>query len=163
MRKIFIEKMIAGDFGGPLFAGNRLEPVGSYLGTPEWWNFGSEDEFVALLGYSDFEVALVTRDNHIVVERIGLVLWLASQEEIALKSLPLRAAKGIKVEMGRISPGMSFQKLQIVLENLGLDYRYRRIQDASERTLVVTIATSRCEMLFFRVNGTDGLAEIQFT
>lgn len=63
MRVIAITSMLVGTSDYPLVPGSKLEKLGKFLGVPDRWDFGIEDEFTCQLGYADFEFSLRTRSN----------------------------------------------------------------------------------------------------
>jgi hypothetical protein len=88
------------------FPGNRLEAVGRFLGVPERWDFGIEDEFVCQLGYGDFELNLRTQANRVEVERIWIEFWDTSADRPIPKTARIRLTGETQVELGEFQPGL---------------------------------------------------------
>ncbi|OAP49615.1 hypothetical protein [Sinorhizobium americanum] len=126
MRKISITSMLLGAVHTPLAPGSRLEELGKFLGIPDRWDFGIDEEFMCQLGYGDFEIALRARANRVEVEWVWLELWHARRGEPQPKAAPLRLVDGIDVDLGAFRPGISLSSVKALLDSLQLSLR--RIQ-----------------------------------
>ncbi|MCA1403492.1 hypothetical protein I6F26_02605 [Ensifer sp. IC3342] len=161
MRSLSVTSMLLGVHGTPVAPGSRMEKLGAFLGVPDRWDFGIEDEFICQLGYADFEISLRTRGNQVEVERVWLELWHAHNGEPQPKKSPIRLVDGIDVDLGVFQPGISLSTAKALLDSLQAVYEESTQQDASEVTSRIVLGT-KSELLFFRGDGGPRLMEIHF-
>ncbi|THK36799.1 hypothetical protein EHS39_16910 [Ensifer sp. MPMI2T] len=157
MWRLSVTSMLLGAHETPVAPGSRLEKLGAFLGVPDRWDFGIEDEFICQLGYADFEISLRTRGNQVEVERVWLELWHAHNGEPQPKKSPIRLADGIQVDLGAFQPGISLSTAKALLDSLQIFYE----EDASEVTGRIALGT-KSELLFFRGDDEPRLMEIHF-
>ncbi|WP_331373637.1 hypothetical protein [Sinorhizobium chiapasense] len=153
--------MLLGARETPLAPGSRLEKLGEFLGVPDRWDFGIEDEFICQLGYADFEISLRTRDNRVEVERVWLELWHARNGEPQPKKSPIRLVDGIDVDLGAFQPGIPLSTAKALLDSLLVVYEEPPQEDAGEVASRIVLGT-KSELLFFRGDDEPRLMEIHF-
>jgi hypothetical protein len=161
MTIISISAMLQGEFSTPLFPGNRLERVGKFLGVPERWDFGIEDEFICQLGYGDFELNLRTQANRVEVERVWIELWDTSADKPIPKTDRIRLTQGTQVELGEFAAGLPLSAAKRALESLNLFYEESAPSDGSEVVKRLILPT-HAELLFFRGEREPVLMEVHF-
>jgi hypothetical protein len=161
MRNISITSMLLGASESPLLPGSRLEKIGKFLGVPDRWDFGIEDEFICQLGYADFEICLRTRGNQVEVERMWIELWHARQGQPEPKTSPIRLVDGIDVDLGAFQPGMLLSSLKALFDSLHIDYEEYAEGGTSEIAARVVLGTNS-ELFFFRGDDEPRLMEIHF-
>lgn len=161
MTRISIEAMLCGTFPTPLFPGNRLEHVGKFLGVPDRWDFGIEDEFICQLGYGDFELMLRTTANRVEVERIWVELWDTAEGMLIPKTARMRLARRIHVDLGKFGAGVPLSAAKAALGALDLTYQEYASQNASEVVRTLLLSTN-AELLFFTGEREPVLMEIHF-
>lgn len=161
MTRISINSMLLGEFDSPLSPGNRLEDVGKFLGVPDRWDFGIEDEFICQLGYGDFELNLRTRANRVEIERLWIELWDTASGEPTPKAVPIRLTQGMKVDLGKFEPGLPLSLAKAALGSLDMSYEELNSKDASE-IVIRLLLPMNAELLFFRGEDEPILMEIHF-
>ncbi|MCA1366612.1 hypothetical protein I6F15_04230 [Bradyrhizobium sp. BRP14] len=161
MRSLSVTSMLLGARETPLSPGSRLEKLGKFLGVPDRWDFGIEDEFHCQLGYADFEICLRTRGNRVEVERVWLELWDTPHGEPQAKESPIRLVDGIDVDLGAFQPGIPLSTAKALLDSLQVSYKESTQEDASEVTRRIALGT-KSELLFFRGDDEPRLMEIHF-
>lgn len=161
MRTIAITSMLVGTSDYPLVPGTKLETLGKFLGVPDRWDFGIEDEFTCQLGYTDFEFSLRTRSNCVEVERVWLELWNAHQGEPQPKRSPIRLVDGIEVDLGGFQPGISISSAKALLDSLRVFYEEFSQDDGSEIASKIVLET-KSELYFFQGECEPRLMEIHF-
>lgn len=161
MTRISIDLMLIGEFDTPLSPGNRLENVGKFLGVPDRWDFGIEDEFICQLGYSDFELNLRTRANRVEIERLWIELWNTASGEPTPKTAPIRLTQGTQVDLGKFQPGLPLSLAKVALGSLDMSYEEFDFNDASEIVTKLLLPTN-AELYFFRGEEEPVLMEIHF-
>lgn len=160
LNTIDIEAMIAGRPDTLITPDMSLNVLGSRLGPPQWWNFADERPFGALLGYGDFEIMVWSTRDRVDVRRIGLELWEGADGELQPKK-KIRIARRVNVSLGDFIPGMGFDAAVNKIRSLNCKFDVTDHDDASEVKCVISLG-KRCRLVFFRMNGELGLAEIQF-
>jgi hypothetical protein len=161
MQKMSLELMLRGEQQSPLWPDSTLGKIGYFLGTPDRWDFANESFFSCQLGYADFEINLQARDNQVVVTWFWVELWDTPEGKPSPKKTRIRLARGIKVELGRVQPGLALADARTLLDSLGVKFQEFDRNDAS--AIVKEFRTaSNAELLFFR--GPDGpvLMEVHF-
>lgn len=153
--------MLRGEFSTPLYPGNRLERVGKFLGVPERWDFGIEDEFVGQLGYGDFELNLRTQANRVEVARIWIELWNTLDDRPIPKKVPIRLTGETQVELGEFQAGRPLSAAKRVLESLKLSYEEFTPNDGSEVVRRLLLPT-HAELFFFEGELEPVLMEVHF-
>lgn len=161
MASISIPSMLIEKFDSPLFPGNVLGEVGKFLGVPDRWDFGIEDEFICQLGYGDFELNLRTRANRVEVERIWIELWDTPDDKPTPKRAPIRLARHLRVDLGQFEPGLSVSAAKTALDSKGIPYEEYDQNDASE-TVKRLVLPSGGEFYFFGGDPEPSLMEIHF-
>ncbi|WP_275789531.1 hypothetical protein [Pararhizobium gei] len=161
MTLISINAMLQGDFTTPLSPGSRLEAIGKFLGVPDRWDFGIEDEFICQLGYRDFEINLRIRANLVEIERIWIGLWDSADDKPIPKPSRIRLARNKKVDLGGFTPGLPLSKAKAALDFLKLSYEEIDVNNGSEITKRLILPTNS-ELYFFRGNLEPVLMEIHF-
>ncbi len=161
MRVIAITSMLVGTSDYPLVPGSKLEKLGKFLGVPDRWDFGIEDEFTCRLGYADFEFSLRTRSNCVEVERVWLELWNAHHSEPQPKRSAIRLVEGIEVDLGGFQPGISLSSAKALLASLRIFYEEFSQADGSEIVSKIVLET-KSELYFFQGDYEPRLMEIHF-
>jgi len=161
MTRISIGSMLRGEFTTALFPGNRLEHVGKFLGVPERWDFGIEDEFICQIGYGDFELNLRTRANCVEVERIWIELWGASEGRPVPKTTPIRLNGRVQVDLGEFRAGVPLSAAKAALNSLNLHYQEFDPNEGSDVVARLLLPTN-VEMDFFKGEREPVLMEIHF-
>jgi hypothetical protein len=159
MRNVVITSILQGARDYPLVPGARLEALGKFLGVPDRWDFGIEDEFTCQLGYADFEISLRTRANRVEIERVWVELWAAPQGEPQPKKSPICMAEGIEVDLGAFQPGTPLSSVKAILDELAVGYKELSQDNASEIVSKVVLDTNS-ELYFFRGEPEPRLMEI---
>ncbi|WAX93959.1 hypothetical protein N7E70_020050 [Aminobacter sp. NyZ550] len=118
MQKMSLELMLRGEQQSPLWPDSTLGKIGRFLGTPDRWDFANESFFSCQLGYADFEINLQARDNQVVVTRFWVELWETPEGEPSPKKTRIRLARGIKVELGRVQPGLALADARTLLSSI---------------------------------------------
>lgn len=161
MTQISINAMLQGDFTTALSPGGRLETLGKFLGIPDRWDFGIEDEFICQFGYRDFEINLRTQANRVEIERIWIELWETANDKPMPKATRIRLARQIKVDLGSFEPGLPLSTAKAALDSLGLSYEELATNDGSEVVKRLRLPTNS-ELYFFSGENEPILMEIHF-
>ncbi|MBO3759306.1 hypothetical protein [Ciceribacter sp. L1K22] len=160
MTLISVSSMIRGEFHSPLAPRSRLEDLGKFLGVPERWDFGIEDEFICQLGYKDFEISLRARNNKVEIERIWIELW-DSLNDVLIPKKRIRLTRHLKVDFGVFLPGLPISKAKMELEKL--DIRYQEIDILHDSEFRKVLKTSKkSELYFYSDDNEQSLMEIHF-
>jgi hypothetical protein len=161
MTLISINAMLQGNFTTPLSPGSKLETIGRFLGVPDRWDFGIEDEFICQLGYRDFEINLRTQANRVEIERIWIELWETADDKPIPKATRIRLARHTKVDVGKFEPGLPLSTAKAALDLLKLPYEEFDTKDGSEVVKRLILKTNS-ELYFFNGDHEPVLMEIHF-
>lgn len=123
MTRISINSMLRGEFASPLFPGNRLENIGKFLGAPDRWDFGIEDQFSCLPGYGDFELRARALGDRVEVERLWVELWDTDGERPIPKTAKIRLARRIHVDLGKFEAGLPLSTAKAALDSFNPAYQ----------------------------------------
>lgn len=162
MSQISIIDMLRGDQSSPFRVDSRLEQVGKFLGVPDYWDFGIEDDFSCLMGYGDFTITLWSQGKRVEVRKIGVTLWNAPQGRPQPKTTPIRISRKVKVVSGGIKPGLGLSDAKSFLRLNEIFYKEIDNDDASE-VVKLLVLKNKAKLLFFAIDDEPKLAEIHLS
>lgn len=154
--------LLTGESGLPLQAGGALEALGSWLGIPDWWNFGSEDYFLCTLGYKDCEIECSAHSGRVLIDRIQFILWEAKAGKPVAKSKPIGISNTIELQMDFLLPGSQLETIAEYLLDNNISFEDLGPIPGSE--VVNRLKIGKCStLMFFSTDQGSTLMEIEIS